>query len=1025
MKTTTITRNSGRLAALLLSSVATLAMSTQAQAQDADADETVASDSDTIVVSGIRATLQNSIDTKRNSIEILDALSADEVGDLPALSIGEALETLTGAASHREQGGATEIAIRGLGPFLSSTTINGRIATNGSGDRSVNFSQFPSELFSKVGIYKTQSASLIEGGVAGQIILETVRPLDYGKRRIQGEVKLAYNPDNLNIDEEQRFQTHGYRAALSYIDQFELGDMELGISLGYALNDSTNPEQEANASTNVHYCRNVPGPSGTGGGVYDEDNCGTDAVGRPDTAGTEPFLIGHSSYTLVQNITDDRRDAVFGAVQFKPTPAIDINFDVEYSNRTYRERRNDLNFSEGRRIDGVGELNGLNYPLLSGPFGELFQFTQEGAIEIASEYITRDEEYIGGGLSLDFEVSDRLTLSADASYSRTERIEESVEVRLRIRDQQNIFGEGGQYPLSVESDGNTNNDRIENAILIQQNGSQGLNFVVQQFDVNNYELFHDAPRVRADLEQKRFNEIYSGRADFEYQMDGWLSSIEGGVRYQNLVYRDVPGASGPNRIEVTSYSDAAVIAANQACRTAFPESNFLSSVSGGNALVTNVDADENIISTTNTFATFDALCLAQTLEATSPSGQITFDDNGIPIYPDGSVDSIANTDMEEVSWAGYLQANFDGELGSTPVSGNFGLRVVNTKVTSNGFRGTLTAVFGGPNGELTNILEDENSLFLVTGGGSYTKFLPSVNVVVEAAPDVLVRGAVFRALSRPDPSQLGFGRTFDALSESDPIFTIGEAVGSASATGNPNIRPLMSWNGDVALEWYPDADSILAVGAYYKRFNGGFETVGRFETFTVDGQDLRTLVSTVDTTQDSTSILGFEVTAGHRFSYLPAPLDGLGFKLSYNYADSDFEFQDKFFGAVTTVNPDGSTSVSETLVPPASLFGLSKHVLSAQVYYEIGELSMQGVYKYRSDYFQQFVGSDPARIRYVDSVGVFEARVSYNVARNVRLSLEGLNLFNSPRLDYRLTKQDFLSVSTFGPRFFAGVRAKF
>ena len=82
--------------------------------------------------------------------------------------------------------GATEISIRGLGPFLSATTFNGREATNGSGDRSVNFSQFPSELMNKLAIYKTQDASLIEGGVAGLISLETLKPLEYGKRPLPG-----------------------------------------------------------------------------------------------------------------------------------------------------------------------------------------------------------------------------------------------------------------------------------------------------------------------------------------------------------------------------------------------------------------------------------------------------------------------------------------------------------------------------------------------------------------------------------------------------------------------------------------------------------------------------------------------------------------------------------------------------------------------------------------------------------------------------------------------------------------------
>ena len=265
---------------------------------------------DEIIVTGFRGTIQNSIDEKRNSVEVFDALSAEELGDIPALSIGEALETLTGAASHREQGGATEISIRGLGPFLSSTVINGRVATNGSGDRSVNFSQFPSELFQKVGIYKTQAASYIEGGVAGQIVLETVRPVDYGKRRVQGELKAAINPDNLDLDEAQRFQDIGYRGTISYVDQFDVGDGQFGISIGYQRNNTTNPEQEANVSNTIRAC--VLDPSTTSDGVFDDGNCDTSSstiAGLRDGSVNLPFVIARNSYSFRQNITEDTRDA--------------------------------------------------------------------------------------------------------------------------------------------------------------------------------------------------------------------------------------------------------------------------------------------------------------------------------------------------------------------------------------------------------------------------------------------------------------------------------------------------------------------------------------------------------------------------------------------------------------------------------------------------------------------------------------------------------------------------------------------
>src|SRR5690606_24845437 len=155
-----------------------------AMAQDAAA-PAVQDEEDAIVVTGIRETIQNSINTKREETAIVDALSADDIGDLPALSVGQAIQTITGATTHREKGDASEIALRGLGPFPSNATFNGRDATNGSGDRSVNFNQFPSELVNNIKIYKTQQANLVEGGVAGTIEIGTLRPLDFGKRRIQ------------------------------------------------------------------------------------------------------------------------------------------------------------------------------------------------------------------------------------------------------------------------------------------------------------------------------------------------------------------------------------------------------------------------------------------------------------------------------------------------------------------------------------------------------------------------------------------------------------------------------------------------------------------------------------------------------------------------------------------------------------------------------------------------------------------------------------------------------------------------
>lgn len=103
---------------------------------------------------------------------------------------------------------------------------------------------------------------------------------------------------------------------------------------------------------------------------------------------------------------------------------------------------------------------------------------------------------------------------------------------------------------------------------------------------------------------------------------------------------------------------------------------------------------------------------------------------------------------------------------------------------------------------------------------------------------------------------------------------------------------------------------------------------------------------------------------------------------------------------------------------------MALHTGDLQAYYEIGPVELQGVYKYRSNYFQQFVSS-PGRIRYVDDASVFEARLSVRLTDNVTFRLEGINLFNEPRINYRGAPDDFGAIQVYGPRYFAGLRFRF
>ncbi|WP_158966413.1 TonB-dependent receptor [Paraglaciecola sp. L3A3] len=997
-----------------------------ATSQESPNTSTADEDMEVIQVKGIRKTMQDSISIKKLSTSIVDGMSADDIGDLPALSIGEALENLTGASSHREQGGATEISIRGLGPFLGSTVFNGREAANGSGDRSVNFSQFPSELFNKIEIYKTQEASLIEGGVSGQISLSTLKPLDYGKRRFQVQAKGSWSPAENDIDNSAR--NIGSRLTASYVDQFETENFgEIGFSIGGQKRLSTNPEQEARSTSGFADCRidpNTPAygiysssgddcddddsnanPNGDGGVNYNIDP----ATGLPiDNA--VPYVFSPSSYSYRQNTTDDDRESIFGAIQWRPNEKFELNVDAEYSNRDFTEIRNDLVFANSKRLDDPTVVRDGQFPvdLVVTDTGSLVSGTNYQRIETLSTYIERLEEYKGGGVSFEYNINDLLTITGDLSVSKTERRENLYHTRLQS-EPTDILGN----PVEGASD----SGYINTAIEIGQNGSLIPIMQVRNFDVTNPNNFADAARTRVDLNQFRNNTISAFRTDFQYLVDSdFISQIKGGVRFSSLEFDSAPRS----RDEFTNNDDDVMYEAIARCQNdSFPESGFLSSVTGGQPLITNVDSDGNVIEqgTGNAFASFDPLCLASAVIGDTP------------VYPEAE-QTLANVDVEEKTKAVYIQADFDTLIGDYGVRGNFGLRYVNTDVSSIGLRSPLVATYADSDGDgiddiVTSIDGVPGEFFEVAGGSNYTELLPSVNVVVDLTDEVLLRGAVYRALSRPSPSDMGFGRTFNGLSDDsgDPE-SLTAAIGTATANGNPNIQPFTSWNGDVAIEWYPNEDTILAFGVYYKSFEGGFENTSVTETFNVEGEDLETIVTTQQTTEDTTSIYGVEMTATHAFNYLPGFLSNFGVKLSYNWADSDFEVEDGNFGSSTIIDPDTGSEVGRVgIVPPAEIFGFSDTVISSQFYYQEGDFNAQLIYKYRSEYFQQYV-STPQNLRYVGDTGVYEARVSYKLNKNLKVSLEAINLFDEPKRQFNPTPDNFSEINVYGPRIYAGFQYK-
>ena len=182
----------------------------------------------TITVTGIRRGVEDAISVKKSSDNIVEAVSAEDIGKLPDVSIAESIARLPGLSAQRVAGRAQTISIRGLSPDFATTLLNGREQVSIGDNRSVEFDQYPSELMSGVTVYKTSDASLVGQGLSGTIDMQTIRPLSLKERTITFNAR----GENNSLGAIADAKSSGKRLSASYIDQF--ADRTLGVALGFS-----------------------------------------------------------------------------------------------------------------------------------------------------------------------------------------------------------------------------------------------------------------------------------------------------------------------------------------------------------------------------------------------------------------------------------------------------------------------------------------------------------------------------------------------------------------------------------------------------------------------------------------------------------------------------------------------------------------------------------------------------------------------------------------------------------------------
>jgi iron complex outermembrane receptor protein len=357
-----------------------------AVAQDEDAAAEESSEEEGIVVTGIRASIANSVEQKKQNTSIVEVISSEDIGKLPDLSIAESLSRLPGLATQRLDGRANVVSIRGLAPDFTTTLLNGREQVSANNNRGVELDQYPSELLHGAVVYKTPDASLIGQALGGTIDMRTVRPLAYGRHTIAVGLRGEINDlGELNPD----ISNKGYRGNVSYIDQN--ADGTIGWAFGYARMASPTAEER------------------------------WQAWGYPGYSDGNRVIGGAKPYVKSNKLT---RDGLMGVLEFQPDDHLHITLDGYWSR-----------FKDDQR------LRGLELPFAWGGQGEtlLPGYTVEDGLVtggtwtnvkavMRNDVVHRKSNIFAGGLNAQYEPSDGLTLEADASYSRLRKTEENIEI---------------------------------------------------------------------------------------------------------------------------------------------------------------------------------------------------------------------------------------------------------------------------------------------------------------------------------------------------------------------------------------------------------------------------------------------------------------------------------------------------------------------------------------------------------------------------------------------------------------------
>lgn len=1018
LKTFTKTRIATSLSLILGATALPAISAEEATAQPAREDLEV------IEVRGIRGSLVKSLDMKRNATGVTESISADDIGKMPDQNIAESLQRLTGIQIDRNAGEGTKVRIRGMGNNL--TLLNNESFLTGMeyfqlGEGRSEFQDslegVPSEVLGGVDVYKTPTASLIEGGVGGVVNLRTRSPFSVTEAFVAGNIKADIGKD---ADE---WKPSGTLALGNSWDNFA------AIATVSTSSKVVHSDQAQNINRQ--------------GWVYNQ------------TAAGEDYILPGMQYESDREYTRDRIGATL-ALGWRVTDDFELGLDyfhnqLEIDSREYAQKYamaidGALDESKPYSIDKNGVIQNATFNQNAGETNASREITDITAdnLKLSFDYFVGDWN-LDGSLTVGTSKLDKQAAFADSRYS-------PYGVAGFIGpDAESGNGSGGITPNEVAGD-----DGDRSYSFTGGNGLPNIAFLNNAPLQESQYQFYKSHWGFAD---KTENDSISAALNAEYDIDaGSLKSIKFGARYANnevdfaqgryltdLSQNGAPETFDPNNdygynagIQAPDGHnlgdvDGDGISDNQAWG---PKYYYLDAAIGNTAFDATTSSGQNLFEALHgvggsmwggspstmpidTFTTNPDR--ATTVNGWFPSGgsvnSALFQDAGKMGNPQAWLSSISGGSpvslhsMPLESWnvevettALYAEADLEGD--DVPYKLNIGARVVNTKTTVQGAQASAqTDDYWGThtwNGTFKTWTKTSQS-------DDYWDFLPSANFSYDIDEQQIVRASIARVMSRPSNQDLGrgFGTEFVRNDQNQYVFSSGSA-------GNPNLEPFRANQFDVSYEWYMDELSYLATGIFYKDVDSFIVSQTNIE-YVADGSDAGQTGAGVTRPYngDGGSVQGFEFALQKGFE------NGLGFIINYTYSDS---------------STDQDSLTKEDLALP----GISKHAYNVIGFYENHGFNARIAYSWRDEYLSpdntfisiagltdQFGDTDRPLANYYADYGQWDASVSYDINDNFTLTAEAVNITGESQSRYAEYKNLFRSFSSGEARYVVGASFRF